>query len=356
MMIIDVKTFHRTMNFIFWFLCILWVIVSLSGCNLISKYIPSESTPTNADVTLVWTEIPNATSYNVYVSKSPGVTKRGSHKISSVTNPFRLYQLEPDQTYYFVVTVVNASGESQESKELSYYAVADEIGLVYWKNLFDKSIQDHARNTAETKQAIVVAPEGTITESDRAPLENKALGDKIARKKIASVDLSQENLQSSEESGIESASSKEQSTESSKPKTVSVETGTDQKLLELEDMRLKAARMLAASHFYIFFEENSNELTTKALEKLDHIYTILIITPGSMVTLNGYSDSIGAPSLNRMVSEVRANSVKSYLSGKGIKPSRMMALGHGSQKFLASNDSAEGRRFNRRVEIELIIP
>jgi outer membrane protein OmpA-like peptidoglycan-associated protein len=34
----------------------------------------------------------------------------------------------------------------------------------------------------------------------------------------------------------------------------------------------------------------------------------------------------------------------------------MMALGHGSQKFLANNDSAEGRRFNRRVEIELIIP
>ena len=74
------------------------------------------------------------------------------------------------------------------------------------------------------------------------------------------------------------------------------------------------------------------------------------------LTLNGYSDSIGALSYNKMVSEIRANSVKSYLIGKGIKPSRMMAFGHGAQRFIASNKSAVGRRLNRRVEIELIIP
>ncbi len=356
MMFNNGNIYHRTIAYILCFLCPFGAIGSLSGCHLISKYISSESTSTNADVTLVWTEVPNATSYNVYVSKLPGVTKRSGHKISSVTNPFRLYQLEPGQTYYFVVTVVNGSGESQESKELSYYAVADEIGLVYWKNLFDKSIQGHERNTTETKQAILAAPEKTITKPDKAPSENEAPSDKIAGKKISSVDLSSENIRPSDERGVESADSKGKFTENPKPTNVSAETGTDQKLLELEDMRLKAARMLAASHFYIFFEENSNELTTKALEKLDQIYTILKITPDAKVALNGYSDSIGPPALNRMVSEVRANSVKSYLSGKGIKPSRMMAMGHGSQKFLARNDSSEGRRFNRRVEIELIIP
>jgi outer membrane protein OmpA-like peptidoglycan-associated protein len=72
--------------------------------------------------------------------------------------------------------------------------------------------------------------------------------------------------------------------------------------------------------------------------------------------LNGYTDSIGTPSYNQIVSEIRAFSVKSYLSGKEIKPSRMITFGHGAQKYIASNKSAEGRYLNRRVEIELIIP
>jgi hypothetical protein len=45
--------------------------------------------------------------------------------------------------------VVNGSGESEESKELSYTAVADKIGLVYFKDLFDKSIQDHKSSSSE---------------------------------------------------------------------------------------------------------------------------------------------------------------------------------------------------------------
>ena len=57
-----------------------------------------------------------------------------------------------------------------------------------------------------------------------------------------------------------------------------------------------------------------------------------------------------------MISEIRANAVKSYLIGKGIPPSRMTAVGHGSKKFIASNESAAGRQLNRRVEIELMDP
>jgi outer membrane protein OmpA-like peptidoglycan-associated protein len=121
-------------------------------------------------------------------------------------------------------------------------------------------------------------------------------------------------------------------------------------------MRLRAAQKLVNSVFYIFFEQNSNELSPKAIEKLDRIYEILANNAAAKLTLNGYSDSIGSPSYNQMVSEIRALSVKSYLSGKGIKHSRMMAFGHGAQKFIANNKSAEGRRLNRRVEMELIIP
>ncbi len=293
---------YRPAIIIFYFIWFLWAIMSLSGCNQITKNIPQASPPMSGKVTLLWKKIPSASSYNAYMSETPGVTRLSGPKINSAANSLLINQLEPGQTYYFVVTVVNEQGESEESKELSYTAVTDKIGLIYWKNLFDKSIPE-----------IKATSERTKTEVERPPLKNAALSEKIAGDEKSSGDLAKENLQSTKDRFADSA-------------------------------------------FYIFFEQNSNVLSPKAIEKLDRIYEILANNSAAKLTLNGYTDSIGTPSYNQMVSEIRAYSIKSYLSGKGIKPSRMMAFGHGAQKFIASNKSAEGRRLNRRVEIELIIP
>ena len=119
---------------------------------------------------------------------------------------------------------------------------------------------------------------------------------------------------------------------------------------------LKSFQINTDSIFIIFFMQNSNDLSQKAIEKLDQIFEILIKNPGDSIMLNGYSDSTGTASYNEMISEIRANAVKSYLVRKGIQPSRIMAFGNGAQKFLASNKSVEGRQLNRRVEIELITP
>jgi outer membrane protein OmpA-like peptidoglycan-associated protein len=355
MMLMGNKIYHLAIIIFFYCIWSLWAIMSLSGCNQTTKNMPSASTPMSGKVTLLWKKIPGATSYNVYVSETPGVTRLSGSKISNATNSLLINQLEPSKTYYFVVIVVNEQGESQESKELSYTAVADKIGLIYFKDLFDKSTQDYKSSTDETRQEIKATPERTKTEAEIPPLENEALSKKIAGDEKSSGDLAKENLQSAKERVAEPANIGEDLTENSKPATVHIESGTDPNLLALEEKRLRAAQMLADSVFYIFFEQNSNELSSKAIEKLDRIYEILANNSAAKLTLNGYSDSIGAPSYNQMVSELRANSVKSYLSGRGIKPSRMMAFGHGAQKFIASNKSAEGRRLNRRVEIELII-
>jgi outer membrane protein OmpA-like peptidoglycan-associated protein len=350
------KNNHLAIIFCFYFIWSLWAVMSMSGCNQTSKNIPPASALISGNVILIWNEIPEATSYNVYMSQLPGVTKRNGFKIPNVTNPVKITELEPGKTYYFVLTVVNGSGESRESKELSYTAVADKIGLIYWKNLFDKSIPDHKSNIAETKQEIEAAPEKTITETERQPLESEALSEKVSGDEKSSSGLATENRQSAKESEAELANIEKDFTENSKPANVPIKTGTEPSLPALEKMRLRAALMLVDSPFHIFFEQNSNELSPKAIEKLDRIYETLAKNPAAKLTLNGYSDSSGDPSYKKMVSEIRANSVKSYLSGKGIEPSRMATFGHGAQKFVASNKSTEGRRLNRRVEIELIVP
>jgi outer membrane protein OmpA-like peptidoglycan-associated protein len=125
---------------------------------------------------------------------------------------------------------------------------------------------------------------------------------------------------------------------------------------ELEKEPAEAAQMLADSVFVIFFAQNSNELSQKAMEKLNRVFEILKQNSEAAVTINGYSDSIGSAAYNDMISEIRANAVKSYLIAKGVAPARMKAFGHGSQKFIGSNKTEQGRKLNRRVEIELNNP
>ena len=84
----------------------------------------SENRPVKAagatDVTLAWDSVPNATAYNIYWSDKPGVTRQNGTKISNVQNPHTLKGLMKGKKYYFVVTAVNASVESQESDEFSF--------------------------------------------------------------------------------------------------------------------------------------------------------------------------------------------------------------------------------------------
>jgi outer membrane protein OmpA-like peptidoglycan-associated protein len=122
---------------------------------------------------------------------------------------------------------------------------------------------------------------------------------------------------------------------------------------DLEKKRLRAAQLLENSAFFIFFEEDSNELTSKSMAKLDRIYGIVANNADARLMLSGYSDSSGEPSYNQMISELRASAVKTYLVGKGIAPSRMTAVGHGARNSIATNKTAEGRRLNSRVEIEI---
>lgn len=77
------------------------------------------ATPGNAQVTLSWTAVSGATSYDVYWSTSPGVTKSTGTKIPGVTSPYVHSGLANGTTYYYVVTALNAAGESAASTAAS---------------------------------------------------------------------------------------------------------------------------------------------------------------------------------------------------------------------------------------------
>jgi acyl-CoA thioesterase-1 len=135
-MFIGHKIYHLALVVIF---CCLWsllAIMSLPGC---SGNIPLASNLVSGEVTLTWNEVPGAISYNVYGSTSPGVTKLSGSKFRNASSPFTITQLETSKTYYFVVTVVTDSGESKESKEISYTAIANRKGAIQFGDIVSHS-------------------------------------------------------------------------------------------------------------------------------------------------------------------------------------------------------------------------
>jgi outer membrane protein OmpA-like peptidoglycan-associated protein len=89
-----------------------------------------------------------------------------------------------------------------------------------------------------------------------------------------------------------------------------------------------------------------------ALAKLSGV---LLALPRTAAVINGYTDSTGKPEYNQALSLKRATSVSDFLAKQGVQPGRMKAVGMGEQDPVASNDTAEGRAKNRRVEIDILV-
>jgi general secretion pathway protein A len=100
------------------------------------------------------------------------------------------------------------------------------------------------------------------------------------------------------------------------------------------------------------FQLNSNEIDDQSYTELNRIAAYLAQNSHERVFVKGYTDASGPPSYNETVSRFRANAVKSYIIGKGVKPQQIAVFGLGASNPIASNETAEGRRRNRRVEIE----
>ncbi len=101
------------------------------------------------------------------------------------------------------------------------------------------------------------------------------------------------------------------------------------------------------------FKYNTNDFTDEGFKNLVDFTDILARHPDTEIFITGYTDSEGNKKYNRKLSEFRANIVRSFFLGRGIKQDLVKIRGLGSENPIESNDSAWGRMMNRRVEIEV---
>ena len=100
----------------------------------------------------------------------------------------------------------------------------------------------------------------------------------------------------------------------------------------------------------ILFDINKDTLKPNAETLLDRVVIFLQKNPQWYVEIQGHTDSTGPKAWNDTLSQMRADSVMNYLVSHGISASRLTANGYGSSEPVASNDTAEGRQQNRRVD------
>lgn len=101
----------------------------------------------------------------------------------------------------------------------------------------------------------------------------------------------------------------------------------------------------------VLFATNSVELQAGAGQNLDHLVNFLRQYPERTVVIEGHTDSTGTSDYNRGLSLQRADSVRTYLAGRGIANNRLATAGVGQDRPIADNSTAAGRQQNRRVEI-----
>ena len=104
----------------------------------------------------------------------------------------------------------------------------------------------------------------------------------------------------------------------------------------------------------ITFALNSADLNAQFYNALNGVTMVLKEYNKTVIEVAGHTDSSGSDQYNMQLSERRAQSVASYLSSQGVQSSRLMTVGAGETRPVASNDTEQGRSANRRVEMTIV--
>jgi OOP family OmpA-OmpF porin len=104
----------------------------------------------------------------------------------------------------------------------------------------------------------------------------------------------------------------------------------------------------------VHFDFDKSTLRPEAKVILNEAAALLQKHERVVVEVAGHTDSVGTDQYNQGLSERRANSVRDYLVEQGVRASRLTAVGYGENRPVATNDTADGRQENRRVELVVL--
>ncbi|WP_299015116.1 OmpA family protein [uncultured Photobacterium sp.] len=128
-----------------------------------------------------------------------------------------------------------------------------------------------------------------------------------------------------------------------------------QKFITTEDGTVKRVgdQVIVVLHGDKSFKHDSAEVRKESHYVLERLSSLLVEHPQSKIFIAGHTDSVGAELYNKQLSERRALSVSEFIVSQGVDSERLGTFGFGEMIPIAENDSAVGRRENRRIEVRI---
>ena len=104
----------------------------------------------------------------------------------------------------------------------------------------------------------------------------------------------------------------------------------------------------------LLFDVNKATLRDSSKAELTKLAQILNKYPDTNILVEGHTDNTGSEEYNLELSRQRAQSVENYLASLNVDPTRFTIMGYGESQPVATNDTAEGRQQNRRVDLAIM--
>jgi outer membrane protein OmpA-like peptidoglycan-associated protein len=104
----------------------------------------------------------------------------------------------------------------------------------------------------------------------------------------------------------------------------------------------------------ITFATNSADLNAGFFQVLNSVGLVVNEFNQTVIEVAGHTDNTGGDQYNQQLSERRASAVAAYLGTRSVRSDRIITVGMGEARPVATNDTEAGRQSNRRVELTLV--
>jgi len=229
--------------------------------------------------------------------------------------------------------------------EAEYQRLGDERSAM----LIRGSKAEAERARAEAEQARMIS-QATAEDAERARQEALAAQEREA----ASARDAEQAQEEAQQAKALAASSVTEAQLARREAELAMEQA-DTLRRQLENLQLRQTESgVVVTLGDVLFESGQTQLLEEAMASLVEVVDLLQSEPEKNIRIEGHTDSTGDAQVNLKISEQRANSVFEALVSLGVDRSRFTVAGMGEDFPIASNDTDEGRRQNRRVDVILL--